>query len=122
MGERSLDRLYDLAMRGDVIPYHGPAGRVIVYDTYAKDRSIHFDVMLPYVEAKESELNRRALAAAKSFLEAIGADASWVRMSGCSRCHVDDLDRYVGKLWHLTQDDAWIWPLDGCPKPSSASE
>lgn len=104
-------------MRDDVVPYAGPAGRVIVYDTYAKDRTIHFDVMLPYAEAKESDLNRRALTVAKSFLEAMGADPSWVQLTGCSRCHIDELERYEGKLWHLTKDSAWVWPLEGCPKP-----
>ena len=106
-------------MRADVVPYVGPGGKVIVYDTHAKDREIHFDVMLPYDEAKtsESDLNRRALAVAKSFLEAFGADASWVTISGCSRCHIDEVERYQGKLWHLTGERAWIWPISGCPKP-----
>lgn len=106
-------------MRDDVVLYEGPAGRVIVYDTYAKDRTIHFDVMLPYAEAKESDLNRRALAVARSFLEAMGADPSWVQLTGCSRCHIDELERYEGKLWHMTKDSAWVWPLEGCPKPTA---
>jgi hypothetical protein len=105
-------------MRDDVVPYVGPAGRVIVYDTYANDRSIHFDVMLPYSEEKESDLNRRALGVAKTFLEAMGADPSWVQMSGCSRCHIDELERYEGKLWHVPKAGAWLWPLEGCPKPT----
>ena len=106
-------------MRDDVVRYEGPSARVIVYDTYANDRAIHFDVMVPFEDANESDLNRRALAVAKSFLGAIAADPAWVKMSGCSRCHVDELGRDHGKLWHMTKDNAWVWPLEGCPKPSS---
>lgn len=107
-------------MREDVIPYDGSPGRVVVYDTYANDGAIHFDVMILHDEAageSESNVNRRALAVAKSFLEAFGADPSWVKLSGCSRCHVDELERYKGKLWFMSREGAWIWPLEGCPKP-----
>lgn len=106
-------------MREDVVPYEGPSQKVIVYDTWANERTIHFGVMLPYEETNESELNRRALAAAKSFLTAIGADPTWVSLSGCSRCHVDELDRFKGRLWHLTREGVCILAGEGCPKPSA---
>jgi thiamine monophosphate kinase len=106
-----------------VVPYTGGERRVIVYDTYAKDRSIHFDVMLAHDPARaaesESDLNRRALAAARAYLEAMSLDPTWVTLSGCSRCHVDDVSRYADKLWHLPEHDAWIWPIDNCPKPGA---
>lgn len=105
-----------------VVAYPGGQARVIVYDTYAKDRTVHFDVMLEHDETStesESDLNRRALAAAKEYLSAMSLDPSWVSMSGCSRCHVDDVSRYAGQLWHLPEHRAWIWPIDNCPKPGA---
>lgn len=101
------------------IPYRGGKGAVIVYDTYTTDRAVHFDVLLPYevAEGNESRLNRRALAAAKDFLTTFGLDPTWVTISGCSRCHIDELSRFGAQLWLLPNHAAWILPMDGCPKP-----
>jgi hypothetical protein len=103
-----------------IVPSGRADGRVIVYDTYAKDGALHFDVFLREEEgAKESEMNRRALAVAKAFLEAIAEDPRWVKLSGCTRCHVEDLGDYgPGALWHVRSHDAWIKPLAGCPRPT----
>ena len=102
-----------------VVPYGAGKGRVIAYDTFANDGTISFGVLIPDEEAAEHELNRRALTAAKEFLLSINADPAWVKISGCSRCHIDDLANYAGQLWHLPTFRAWILPKVGCPTPPS---
>lgn len=100
-----------------LVRYGSGSGRVIAYDTIAKDGAVTFGVLLSEDGAAEHELNRRALAASKEFLMATGGDAAWVKISGCSRCHVDDLASFPDQLWHLPAFRAWILPKEGCAKP-----
>jgi hypothetical protein len=103
-----------------IVPSGNAEGRVVVYDTYARDGELHFDVFLRDEEgAKESDMNRRALAVAKAFLEAIAQDTRWAKLSGCTRCHLEELRDYAPRaLWHVPSHDAWIKPLAGCPRPA----
>lgn len=102
------------------LPYAGGAGRVILYGVKTPDGTIQFAVLLREpLHAEESELNRRALAAAKEFLAAMQMDADWLSVSGCSKCHVDDLARFGANLWHIPMHGAWIAPKIGCPKPNA---
>lgn len=99
-----------------LVPYGSGSGRVIAYDTVANDGAVTFGVLLPEEDVAEHELNRRALAASREFLLATGGDPSWVKISGCSRCHIDDLASFPDQLWHLPAFRAWILPKEGCRK------
>jgi hypothetical protein len=37
----------------------------------------------------------------------------------CERCHIDNTDLYAEELWKLPSKEIFIWPMEGCPKPSS---
>jgi hypothetical protein len=105
----------------ELLPHEGPVSRVVVYNTYADGRRLHFDVFIP-TNAKttgdvSTELDTQALAHAKTFLRLIGEVENDVTVSMCARCHIDSTDRYVGRLWRLPDTDATIWPLEGCPQP-----
>ena len=100
-----------------VIPYGTGVGRVIVYDISAKEGAVTFGVLLPQEAGSEHERNRRALAVAKEFILAIGGDASWLKLTGCSFCHIAQLEEHPSQLWHLPAFRAWILPKEGCPIP-----
>ena len=107
-------------MMNGVVPYAGGGARVIAYDTFANNGTFAFGVLLSYEEAKEHELNRRALAVAREFMLAVNSDPAWIKITGCSFCHIDDLASFPGQLWHLPAFRAWILPKEGCPKPPQA--
>src|SRR5512134_4020746 len=97
--------------------YEGPGRRVVVYDTYAGDGKIHFDVFLvtdeTSVAAIPSEQDAQARRVAERFLELIGADAKSAVIERCRKCHIDDTSAYDGELWDL--GSALVWPMEGCP-------
>jgi Domain of unknown function (DUF2024) len=108
-------------MSHDLIPYDGPVQNVVVYNTYADGRRLHFDVFIPTPEQDATRvsaaLDLEAEGHAKTFLGLIGEERSNVTVSMCARCHIDSTGRYVGRLWMLPDTDATIWPLEGCPQP-----
>ncbi len=108
-------------MSSELVPYDGPVHNVIVYNTYADGRRLHFDVFIPTPEkdaAKVSqELDAQAVVHAETFLRLIGENHARITVSMCARCHIDSTGRYVGRLWRLPETDATIWPLEGCPQP-----
>ena len=109
-------------MKLALIPYDGPVKDVVVYNTYADGRRLHFDVFIPTpdldVTKVPSSLDAEALGHAKTFLALIGHSTSEVQVSMCARCHIDNTGRYVGRLWKLPGTEATIWPLEGCPQPA----
>lgn len=111
-------------MTAKLVPYDGPVRNVVVYNTYADGRRLHFDVFIPTpgqeVNEVSPELDEQATAHAKAFLALIGEDPARVQVSMCARCHIDSTGRYVGRLWKLPGTDATIWPLEGCPQPPPA--
>jgi Domain of unknown function (DUF2024) len=112
-------------MSHGLVAYAGPVTNVIVYNTYADGRRLHFDVFIPTSERDAGqvpvELDAEAVTHAKTFLRLIGEESDRVTVSMCARCHIDSTGRYVGRLWMLPDTDATIWPLEGCPKPAPAS-
>ena len=108
-------------MSPDLIPYDGPVSNVVVYNTYADGRRLHFDVFIPTPEQDASrvrpKLDAEARQHALTFLRLIGEEHTDVAVSMCARCHIDSTDRYVGRLWKLPDTEATIWPLEGCPQP-----
>ena len=104
-----------------LVPYDGPVKNVVVYNTYADGRRLHFDVFIPTPEADaarvSSDLDAEAERHATTFLRLIGEELAHVTVSMCARCHIDSTGRYVGRLWKLPDTDATIWPLEGCPQP-----
>ncbi len=109
-------------MSPELKPYDGPVKNVVVYNTYADGRRLHFDVFIPTPEEDASrvprEMDAEAERHAKEFLRLIGEEPARVTVSMCARCHIDSTGRYVGRLWRLPGVDATIWPLEGCPRPS----
>lgn len=98
--------------------YQGEKMKVVVYNTYADDRRLHFDVFLPTSEQDRSAMDAAALEAARAFLILLGQAPGDVRINLCERCHIDDTSVYAGQLWQLPDSRALIWPLEGCPKPN----
>lgn len=99
--------------------YQGGNTRVAVYNTYADDRRLHFDVFLPMDAQDRSTMDAAALEAARTFLSLLGRPEGELRINLCERCHIDDTGVYRGQLWQLPESGALIWPLEGCPKPSA---
>lgn len=98
--------------------YQGGKMKVVVYNTYADDRHLHFDVFLPITDQSRTDMDSAALEAARSFLVLLGQAPGDVRINLCERCHIDDTEVYRGQLWKLPDSAALIWPLEGCPKPT----
>jgi Domain of unknown function (DUF2024) len=111
-------------MSQGLVAYAGPVKNVVVYNTYADGRRLHFDVFIPTPEQDAGrvprELDAQAVLHAKTFLRLIGEPSDRVTVSMCARCHIDSTGRYVGRLWMLPDTDATIWPLEGCPQPDHA--
>ncbi len=110
-------------METQLKPYVGSAKNVVVYNTYADGRRIHFDVFIP-TDAKDvdevpAEYDKKAVEYAKEFLRLIGKPDKDVQVNICYRCHIDNTDFYSGELWQLPGKDVYIWPMEGCPKPSN---
>ena len=110
-------------MCSELVAYDGPVKNVVVYNTYADGRRLHFDVFIP-TEEKDATRVPEAMDAeaelhAKHFLRLIGEESSNVTVSMCARCHIDSTGRYVGRLWKLPGTEATIWPLEGCPQPNA---
>lgn len=107
-------------MSEQLVPYDGPVADVVVYNTYADGRRLHFDVFIPTsvknVDAVPPSVDDQARSHAKTFLRLIGEVRAEVKVSMCARCHIDSTGRYVGRLWRLPDTDATIWPLEGCPQ------
>ncbi|RMF29147.1 MAG: DUF2024 family protein [Candidatus Nitrosothermus koennekii] len=105
-----------------LIPYKGQAKNVVVYNTYAAGRSIHFDVFIPTDKADVNEVpkeyDEKAVEYAKEFLKLIGKPDTDLQVNICYRCHIDNTDLYEDELWKLPDKDVYIWPMEGCPKPN----
>ncbi len=102
--------------------FKGGTKNVVVYNTYADDRRIHFDVFIPTDKGDPSqvpkEVDTQAVEYAKEFLKLIGKSSKSLEVNICYRCHIDDTSLYEGQLWQLPGKDILIWPMEGCPKPS----
>ncbi len=102
--------------------YEGSTKKVVVYNTYADDYKIHFDVFIPTEEKSAAkianEINDRAVEYAKEFLQLIGKPSENVQVNMCERCHIDNTDLYSNQLWQLPGKEVYVWPLEGCPKPT----
>ncbi len=102
--------------------FNGGTKNVVVYNTYADGRKIHFDVFIPTDKADASqvpkEVDTHAVEYAKEFLKLIGKPSKNLEVNICYRCHIDDTDSYRGELWELPGKNVLIWPMEGCPKPS----
>lgn len=102
--------------------FSGGTKNVVVYNTYADGRRLHFDVFIPTDKADPSqvpkEVDTKAVEYAKEFLKLIGKPSDKVEVNICYRCHIDNTDLYEGQLWQLPGKDVLIWPMEGCPKPS----
>ena len=103
-------------------PYSGQGKKVIVYNTYADGGKVHFDVFIPTDKGRASqvpdEMDAKAVEYAKEFLLAIGKPSSNISVNMCERCHIDDTALYANQLWKLQGKEIFIWPMEGCPKPS----
>lgn len=101
--------------------YAGEGKSVVVYNTYADGRKIHFDVFVPTDKVRNSqipqEMDVKAIKYAKEFIQLIGKSTDKVQVNMCERCHIDNTDLYEGQLWKLPSKDVLIWPIEGCPNP-----
>lgn len=106
----------------ELTAYRGGPKRVIVYDTYAEGRKIHFDVFVPTaannIHAVDKEVDVLARQCAEEFLKLIGKSAEGLTVSMCERCHVDDTSVYGDRLFQLPGREIYILPMEGCPKPN----
>ncbi len=102
--------------------FKGGTKNVVVYNTYADNRRVHFDVFIPTDKGDPSqvpkEVDTQAVEYAKEFLKLIGKSSKTLEVNICYRCHIDDTSLYEGQLWQLPGKDILIWPMEGCPKPS----
>ncbi len=109
-------------MDGKLEPYHGGRKKVIVYNTYADRGRLHFDVFVPTDKSSSGQISRemdaQAVEYAKEFLKLIGKSSDNIMVNMCERCHIDDTSLYSNELWQLPGKDVFIWPMEGCPKPS----
>ena len=103
-------------------PYQGGGKKVIVYNTYANGGQLHFDVFIPTEKSQASQvakdIDAKAVEYAKEFLALIGKPSDDVAVNMCERCHIDNTDLYANELWQLPGKEVFIWPMEGCPKPS----
>ena len=103
-------------------PYHGSGKKVVVYNTYADKGRLHFDVFIPTDKSQatqvSSEIDSKAVEYAKEFLKLIGKPSDDISVNMCERCHIDNTSLYADQLWKLPGKEIFIWPMEGCPKPS----
>ncbi|MER3408337.1 MAG: hypothetical protein C4292_06345 [Nitrososphaera sp.] len=105
-------------------PYHGGRKKVIVYNTYADGGRLHFDVFIPTDKSSAmqipKDMDMQAVEYAKEFLKLIGKQqqSGDLMVNMCERCHIDDTSLYANELWQLPGKEVFIWPMEGCPKPS----
>ena len=112
-------------MQAKLEPYNGSGKKVVVYNTYADQGRLHFDVFIPTDKSQSiqvpKEIDAEAVEYAKEFLSIIGKPSDDVAVNMCERCHIDNTDLYASELWKLPGKDVFIWPMEGCPRPPSAS-
>src|ERR687893_149896 len=65
-----------------------------------------------------SDIDSQAAEYAKEFLTLIGKPSEDIAVNMCERCHIDNTDLYASELWKLPGKEIFIWPMEGCPKPS----
>jgi Domain of unknown function (DUF2024) len=116
-------------MQAKLEPYNGSGKKVVVYNTYADKGRVHFDVFIPTDKSQPTqvpkEMDNKAVEYAKEFLSLIGksppsaGDDNDIAVNMCERCHIDNTDLYASELWKLPGKEIFIWPMEGCPKPSS---
>jgi hypothetical protein len=114
-------------MQAKLEPYNGSGKKVVVYNTYADKGRLHFDVFIPTDKSQSTqvpkEIDAEAVGYAKEFLSLIGKQSSSddddLAVNMCERCHIDNTDLYASELWKLPGKEIFIWPMEGCPKPSS---
>ncbi len=114
-------------MQAKLEPYNGSGKKVVVYNTYADKGRLHFDVFIPTDKSQPThvpkEIDAKAVEYAKEFLSLIGKppseDDDDLSVNMCERCHIDNTDLYADELWKLPRKEIFIWPMEGCPKPSS---
>lgn len=110
-------------MQTKLEPYNGSGKKVVVYNTYADSGRLHFDVFIPTDKSQSTqvpeEIDAQAAQYAKEFLSLIGKPSDDVAVNMCERCHIDNTDMYADELWKLPGKEIFIWPMEGCPKPSS---
>jgi hypothetical protein len=103
-------------------PYRGEGKKVVVYNTYAEGGKLHFDVFVPTEKSQAGQVSKdtdaRAVEYAKEFLKLIGRPSADVAVNMCERCHIDNTALYSNELWKLPGKEIFIWPMEGCPKPS----
>lgn len=103
-------------------PYEGDGKKVVVYNTYADGGKIHFDVFIPtekrHANEVSGDIDAKAVEYAKEFLKLIGKPSTDLAVNMCERCHIDDTSMYASQLWKLPGKEIFIWPMEGCPKPS----
>ena len=120
-------------MQAKLEPYNGSGKKVVVYNTYADKGRVHFDVFIPTDKSQPTqvpkEMDTEAVEYAKEFLSLIGKsppppsgddDNDDIAVNMCERCHIDNTDLYADELWKLPGKEIFIWPMEGCPKPSSS--
>jgi hypothetical protein len=109
-------------MQAKLEPYHGSGKKVVVYNTYADKGSIHFDIFIPTDKSQAEKvpkyIDSKAVEYAKEFLKLIGKPSDDVSVNMCERCHIDNTDLYADELWQLPGKEIFVWPMEGCPKPS----
>ena len=109
-------------MQAKLEPYSGSGKKVVVYNTYADKGVLHFDVFIPTDKSQSTqvpeEIDSEAVEYAKEFLTLIGKPSEDIAVNMCERCHIDNTDLYASELWKLPGKEIFIWPMEGCPKPS----
>ncbi len=109
-------------MQAKLEPYNGSGKKVVVYNTYADEGRLHFDVFIPTDKTRSTqvpkEIDSEAVDYAKEFLTLIGKPSEDIAVNMCERCHIDNTELYASELWKLPDKEIFIWPMEGCPKPS----
>ena len=109
-------------MQSKLQPYEGTGKKVVVYNTYADGGKLHFDVFVPTDKSQASQVSKdmdaKAVEYAKEFLKLIDKPSDDVAVNICERCHIDNTALYESELWKLPGKEIFIWPMEGCPKPS----
>ena len=111
-----------MVMQAKLETYHGSGKKVVVYNTYADKGRLHFDVFIPTDKSQATQvpkdIDSKAVEYAKEFLKLIGKPSDDISVNMCERCHIDNTDLYADQLWQLPGKEIFIWPMEGCPKPS----
>jgi Domain of unknown function (DUF2024) len=109
-------------MQSKLQPYQGRGKKVVVNNTYADGGKLHFDVFIPTDKSQPSQVSKdmdaKAVVYAKEFLRLIGKPSDDVAVNICEHCHIDNTTLYENELWKLPGKEIFIWPMEGCPKPS----